>query len=584
MPLLIRTFHWSVSGDRERRSTVQSGLCVARSPLSLPSALPPPPLSLDTAPTNPASLPLQSAVPSRGSFLGRSTGPPSMYCRHLCPHHPLPHTLLRLSTPHQIPRRPSTTLAHSRSALPSQCPRPHRLFAPPRCPPSSFHLPLCHLFGFSAPKPVTQTIRRRVPFSPSTFYSVILDVPSYHLFLPFCVASTLNPGSPPPTPNAPSTFTATLTVGFRVFTESYTSRITSTPPHTITVQAISSSIFDHLNSTWVFSPVASSPSECDVAFTIDFLVTSRMHAGAVQMFFGDVTEQQMKAFIKRCQEVEGQRVKEVGRVGAGDRARATNEVKQPLASAATKPAAIDMTPVQGMAVPPACPPQAQPKRSPPVPASLPPRPQAPQAPALTAQGTRKPLYSPSVRFTEREIQQLRSVFRDYASGKGQKPGAPGPTPASADTAPTLSQMTEEHTQQPQRPSPAQSTSPSASPHPQLRGDEYINEVVEASNPSSTPLTLSFPAFSHLCAFLSLPTAGVFSKYRERASLRACGEDESIALACFASQPSLHRYSGSGLEGENASPAFTHSHPLSSKTHHPSTRSWAPPSYHQPFLW
>ena len=411
---------------------------------------------------------------------------------------------------------------------------------------------------------MVQTIRRRVPFAPSTFFNVILDVASYHLFLPFCVSSkVLTPPSPSPSSPSASTFKAQLTVGFRVFTESYGSLVTYRAPQSISVQATESAIFDHLNSQWRFLPVAGAPRECDVEFTIDFLVTSRMHAGAVQMFFGDVTEQQMKAFVKRCREVEqakGDRATE------DDRGIAQQSQPQALASAATKAAAMDSPPPSvmdsAMHTATTTPPPPQ-RRQRPAPVSLPSRPAAADAAPLLAQSARTPLYSPPVLFTRRELDALRSLFREYASGGGRKPGtAADVAKAAAEAAPTLSQITEEHTQhRPSSPSPATSSSsaPPSSSYPHMSKGAYVEEL----SASNAPLALSLPAFTSLCAFLALPTSGVFTKYRERASLRACGEDEAIAHACFASQPSLYRYSGSGVEGDDVTPAFTHSHPLHS---------------------
>ena len=506
---------------------------------------------------------------------------------HSHPHlpHPSPHSttlVLRISPYTLLPLRSITILTHPSHCLPhlhpssSPSPTVHPPFpsSSPSSPSSlSLHrLPFRSLFGFSAPQPVTQTIRRRVPFAPATFFAVILDVSSYHLFLPFCVASTITPHpSSPPSLTSPSTFTAQLTVGFRVFTESYTSLVRADPPHTISVTAQQSSIFHHLNSTWTFTPVPSDPHSTDVRFTIDFLVKSRMHAGAVQMFFGDVTEQQMQAFVKRAAEIgERERGEREGEgVGEGKGVERGRGMEgggvQALATAATKPQAVDGPPVVDMAVPPPPAPRvpasaAAPKRAPPAPASLPARRakgEQGKAPVVPVQPTFRPLYSPQVRFTNREVQQLRALFREYASGRGAKSRCEGKD--EAEGAPTLSEMTEEHARQPQRTNTLPST-PSSYPHLTQAGD-YVNE--RGLNGAS--LLLSFPSFCHLCAHLSLPTSGVFSKYRERASLRACGEDEAIAVACFASQPTLYRYAGSGQEGEDASPAFTHSHPLS--THH-----------------
>jgi coenzyme Q-binding protein COQ10 len=58
-----------------------------------------------------------------------------------------------------------------------------------------------------------------VPFSPEEMYDVVADVDKYHEFLPFCVESRVLRQ-----PNE-NVMEAALKIGFKVFTESYTSRV-----------------------------------------------------------------------------------------------------------------------------------------------------------------------------------------------------------------------------------------------------------------------------------------------------------------------------------------------------------------------
>lgn len=58
-----------------------------------------------------------------------------------------------------------------------------------------------------------------VPFSPEEMFDVVADVNKYHEFLPFCVESRV---LRQPNDNV---MEAALRIGFKVFTESYTSRV-----------------------------------------------------------------------------------------------------------------------------------------------------------------------------------------------------------------------------------------------------------------------------------------------------------------------------------------------------------------------
>ena len=423
---------------------------------------------------------------------------------------------------------------------------------------------------------MTQRISRRVPFSPSTFFSVVLDVPSYHLFLPFCVASRIVSQQPAAAAGAASSsFTAQLTVGFRVFTESYVSEVRYARPHSIRVRATESSVFSRLESAWTLAAVEGDAEQCDVSFSIDFQVRSAMHAGAVKMFFGDVTQQQMQAFMQRCQQLQQQQQQqtsnrqqpqpaqsqqkqqpleqrrakdgsgqpEAARSGAGRRMEAGPGSSRAalasastdsgpaavLATAATKPAAAALdTPAQLQ-------PAAQPS------ASSATRPASPSEAAAVS--------SPALDFSPAEVEELRIVFRHFAAGlderQSQRTASEGGVEVAA-PAPSLHQMVEEHAQ---HSSPAE-PSPSSASFPQLAHGQYVQEP-PASSASSPPLLLSFPAFQHACAFLATPSSSFLSKYRERAALRAAAEDENIAIAAFTGDASLYRYDSSGDDGADA---------------------------------
>jgi coenzyme Q-binding protein COQ10 len=66
------------------------------------------------------------------------------------------------------------------------------------------------------------------------------------------------------------------------------------------------SLFKELITTWQFSP--RSPTNCLVDFSIQFEFASPLHAQASNVFFDQVSQLMMKAFIDRCHGVYGGRI------------------------------------------------------------------------------------------------------------------------------------------------------------------------------------------------------------------------------------------------------------------------------------
>ncbi|EEY63825.1 uncharacterized protein PITG_02322 [Phytophthora infestans T30-4] len=129
-------------------------------------------------------------------------------------------------------------------------------------------------------------------------FDVVADVDRYNEFLPFCVESRVLRR-----PND-NVMEAALRVGFKLFTESYTSRVLMIRPNKIATKAIDSPTFKRIESEWVFKPCAT-PGSCEVDFKVTFEVSSFLHANAIQLFFDDVALTQLNAFIGRARKKYG---------------------------------------------------------------------------------------------------------------------------------------------------------------------------------------------------------------------------------------------------------------------------------------
>ncbi|ETN17190.1 hypothetical protein, variant 1 [Phytophthora nicotianae INRA-310] len=156
---------------------------------------------------------------------------------------------------------------------------------------------------FSFPSPSRSLVKshtetRVVPFSCAEMFDVVADVQRYSEFLPFCVESRVLRR-----PNE-NVMEAALRVGFKLFTESYTSRVLMIRPNKIATKAIDSPTFKRIESEWVFKP-CSTPGSCEVDFKVTFEVSSFLHANAIQLFFDDVALTQLNAFIGRARKMYG---------------------------------------------------------------------------------------------------------------------------------------------------------------------------------------------------------------------------------------------------------------------------------------
>lgn len=154
-----------------------------------------------------------------------------------------------------------------------------------------FDLPLLgHLLA--KPERVKHGDSKIVPFAPKQLFDVVSDVERYREFLPFCVDSRINRRV------NNRTFEADLKVGFRIFTETYTSMVELDPARAVNVRCIRSNVFSYLVSKWSFTPIDAANTR--IEFSVEFEVSSPVHAQAVNLFFGQVAQKQMKAFEQRC--------------------------------------------------------------------------------------------------------------------------------------------------------------------------------------------------------------------------------------------------------------------------------------------
>lgn len=147
----------------------------------------------------------------------------------------------------------------------------------------------------------THAEKREMPYSAEQMYALVADVGSYPKFLPWTEAARIR--SRKPQPDGSEVVEADLVISFKVFRESFTSRVTLRPEEKRIDVAYLQGPFRYLNNHWTFAPVAE--DRCVVDFFVDFEFKSR----ALQMVIGAVFNQAMQrivlAFERRAEELYG---------------------------------------------------------------------------------------------------------------------------------------------------------------------------------------------------------------------------------------------------------------------------------------
>jgi coenzyme Q-binding protein COQ10 len=138
---------------------------------------------------------------------------------------------------------------------------------------------------------------RRVPFSAKQMFAIVADVESYPQFLPLCEGLAVRSREEQGTD---SVLIATMSVGYRSITESFTSRVTLKPDASEIHVAYLDGPFTHLDNRWRFTDV---PGGSEIHFFIDYAFASRMLAVVMGAVFDKAVRRYTEAFEERARAV-----------------------------------------------------------------------------------------------------------------------------------------------------------------------------------------------------------------------------------------------------------------------------------------
>jgi len=140
---------------------------------------------------------------------------------------------------------------------------------------------------------------RVLPHTADQMYALVADVASYPKFLPWTAAARIRSRK---TEGDKEIMLADLVVSFKVFRETFGSRVTLWPDARQIDTAYIDGPFRHMESTWKFKDVEGG---VEVSFHVDFEFKNRLLQGAAGMFFNEAMQRIVRAFERRANELHG---------------------------------------------------------------------------------------------------------------------------------------------------------------------------------------------------------------------------------------------------------------------------------------
>jgi coenzyme Q-binding protein COQ10 len=135
----------------------------------------------------------------------------------------------------------------------------------------------------------THAERRVLRQTPEQVFQVVADVHRYPEFLPWCVGARILSRNE-------ALLVADLTVGFKMFRETFRSEVTLERPGLVRVRYLDGP-FRYLNNTWKLREV---PGGTEVDFFVDFEFRSRLLQAVIGTVFNEAVRLMVRAFERRA--------------------------------------------------------------------------------------------------------------------------------------------------------------------------------------------------------------------------------------------------------------------------------------------
>ena len=142
----------------------------------------------------------------------------------------------------------------------------------------------------------THAEKRLLPYEPQQLFELVADVERYPEFLPWCLAARI-------TQRRDNVICADLIIGFKMFREGFTSRVTLDRPANRIDVAYTRGPFRYLNNHWIFD---SHPEGCLIDFYVDFEFRSKLLQKVIEALFHEAVRRMVAAFETRARALHGE--------------------------------------------------------------------------------------------------------------------------------------------------------------------------------------------------------------------------------------------------------------------------------------
>ncbi|HTH97599.1 MAG TPA: type II toxin-antitoxin system RatA family toxin [Stellaceae bacterium] len=136
--------------------------------------------------------------------------------------------------------------------------------------------------------------QRFLPYSPAQMYDLVADVDKYPEFLPWCVGARVRK-------RQGNEILADLMIGFAIYRERFTSKVTLAPPDEIRTE-YTEGPFRYLQNRWRF---IEQDGGCVIDFYVEFEFKSKILQKVIAGFFEEAVRRMVAAFEARARTLYG---------------------------------------------------------------------------------------------------------------------------------------------------------------------------------------------------------------------------------------------------------------------------------------
>ncbi len=141
----------------------------------------------------------------------------------------------------------------------------------------------------------THAEKRILPYTPLQMFDLVAGVEHYPEFLPWCVATRVRQRDE-------ELIVADMVIGFKMFRERFSSRVTLDRPNRIDVEYFDGP-FKYLNNHWIFVPQGE--GGCLIDFYVDFEFRSNILQKMIGVVFNEAVGLMVNSFEKRAKALYG---------------------------------------------------------------------------------------------------------------------------------------------------------------------------------------------------------------------------------------------------------------------------------------